>query len=57
MSNQKKNLASRYAALLLLKEPYEMTYWKNKLNTPLRRFIAAVKQWHYIHAHPFALAK
>jgi hypothetical protein len=57
MSDQKKNFASRYKALLLLNEPYEMTYWKNKLNSPFRRFIAAVKQWHNIHAHPFALAK
>jgi len=57
MSDQKKNFARRYAAILLLQEPYEMTYWKNKLNTPLHRFIAAVKQWHAVHAHPFALAK
>jgi hypothetical protein len=57
MSNQKKNPASRYSVLLLLKEPYEMTYWKNKINSPFRRFIAAVKQWHAIHAHPFTYAK
>jgi len=57
MSNQKKNFSLRYAALLLLKEPYEMTYWKNKLNSPLHRFIAAVKQWYAVHAHPVAFAK
>jgi hypothetical protein len=57
MTNLKKTLASRYAALLLLKEPYEMTYWKNKLNTPLHRLIEFVKERHSIYAHPFALAK
>ena len=57
MTNQKKNFAMRYAALLLLKEPYEMTYWKDKLNTPLHRFIEAIKVWHSIHAHPFCYAK
>jgi len=44
MLRQKKIFAS-YAAILLLKEPYEMTYWKAKLNTPWHRIKVAFNQW------------
>jgi len=33
-----------YRSLLMMKEPYEMTYWKQKLNTPFNRAIAHIKQ-------------
>ncbi|MFI5220119.1 MAG: hypothetical protein ACHQNT_11600 [Bacteroidia bacterium] len=50
MSNQKKNLVSRYRSLLLLKEPYEMTYWKKKLNSPYHKLQMAVKHlWMRMH--------
>jgi len=46
MANQKKNLATRTRSLLFPSEPYEMTYWKAKLNSPLHRFLAAIKHWY-----------
>ena len=53
MSNQKKNLISRTRSLLLLEEPYEMTYWKKKLNSPLYKLKIALKQlWMSMHATP-----
>ena len=48
MSNQKKNLVSR--SLLLLNEPYEMTYWKEKLNSPLHKLQMAFEHlWLRMH--------
>jgi hypothetical protein len=57
MTNQQKNFATRAKSLILPSEPYEMTYWKKKLNTPFKRFVAAAKAWHEIRVHPFAYAK
>jgi hypothetical protein len=45
MAKQKKNFATRTRLQLLPDEPYEMTYWKTKLNSPLNRFLAVIKHW------------
>ena len=47
MSETRKKRWERYRALLKLQEPYEMTYWKNKVNGPHRKFLNFVK--HLIH--------
>jgi hypothetical protein len=44
MSQEQKKRRFRYKSLLLMREPYEMTYWKQKLNTPYRKLIAFIKQ-------------
>jgi hypothetical protein len=43
MSNHKKNLAARTRSLLLMKEPYEMTYWKEKLHSPFYKLEMAIR--------------
>lgn len=43
MSNHKKNLVSRTRSLLLMKEPYEMTYWKEKLHSPFHKLQIAIR--------------
>jgi hypothetical protein len=59
MSAQKKNFVIRILPLLLLKEPYEMTYWKNKLNSPFNRLkMAARRLWiHLFHIAPLEVTK
>ena len=43
MKNQKKNFVSRLR--LLPEEPFEMTYWKKKLNSPFHKMQMAIKHW------------
>ena len=45
MANLKLNILSRTRSLLLINEPYEMTYWKAKLNSPLHKLKIAIKNW------------
>lgn len=42
MSNYKKNFVSRTRSLLLMKEPYEMTYWKEKFHSPFHQLKMAI---------------
>ena len=44
MSKTRKKRRERYRALLRMAEPYEMTYWKNQLNAPHRKFLNFVKR-------------
>jgi hypothetical protein len=46
MSNQKKNFAGSARSILFPTEPYEMTYWKERLNSPSRKF---QKFWMFIY--------
>jgi len=43
MSNHKKNLVSRTRSLLLMTEPYEMTYWKEKFHSPSYKLQMAIR--------------
>jgi len=53
MSVQKTNFLKRTRSLLLPNEPYEMTYWKEKLHSPFHRFQQAVKNlWLWLYIHP-----
>ena len=56
MANQKKNFATRTRSLLLPNEPYEMTYWKAKLNSPFNRFLTAIKHWRIFGMHSLTSA-
>jgi hypothetical protein len=53
LTNQNKNSIKR--SRLLPNEPYEMTYWKEKLQSPFFRLQMGIKQWwinaHGVHTH------
>lgn len=44
MSHEEKKRWFRYQALLKLREPYEMSYWKQKMNTPYKKLLVYIKQ-------------
>gem|GEM_PF-6191148 len=44
-TNQKKSRLIRKRLRLLPKEPYEMTYWKEKLQSPFYRLQLTIKHF------------
>lgn len=51
MSQLKMKIVSRTRSLLLITEPFEMTYWKAKLNSPLNKLQMLIKNG-WIHIFP-----
>ncbi|HKR03967.1 MAG TPA: hypothetical protein VJY62_04960 [Bacteroidia bacterium] len=43
MSKTEKKRWFRYKSLLNMREPYEMTYWKQKLNAPHKKLAAYIR--------------
>lgn len=58
MSKDQEKRIFRYHSLINIHEPHEMTYWKQKLNTPFRRVlefirhlaIVVLKRSHHSHS-------
>lgn len=47
MSAEEKKRLFRYQHLLKMTEPFEMTYWKKRLQSPYWKFISWLKGHHF----------